>query len=439
MKVVRLIDRGGFGIVHEVKTPEGKRFARKSFDPQGVNADEQVKLKRRFAREVRVQSQISHPNIMPILTHDLDASPPWFIMPLAEQSLQTKIEADRSAETFDPEPWQDILAAIEELHRLGYVHRDLKPANILYVNGKWLLSDFGLILPTTRDTTILTSSHSAYGSHYYAAPEQALDFRNTPEQADIFALGCILHDAVDHDPVRTPFAQIRTDGVYGPFLEKCTEIDPKRRFPTIAAVRAALFELWRTSEYSAPNPDENTFLDRVLSSPDSVEAWRALLRYIENLELEDRGPILQAMTVDLIVSLNRLDDALYGRMMTLICAWASGSGFEWSYCDIVGDRLLEAYKISSVRIKCQVVMATMELAVSHNRWHVMNQVGAMLGPIAENGLVDRMLIEIKLDHKIEKQLRTIEEIIGWARDRWHEIIASFLNEADERRDAAPGA
>jgi hypothetical protein len=46
---------------------------------------------------------------------------------------------------------------------------------------------FGLILPMARDTTIPTSSRSAYGSHYYAAPEQASDFRNTPEQADIFA------------------------------------------------------------------------------------------------------------------------------------------------------------------------------------------------------------------------------------------------------------
>jgi serine/threonine protein kinase len=270
MENVRLIDRGGFGIVHEVRTPGGRHLARKSFDPRVASAEEREKLQRRFAREVRVQSQMCHPNIMPIVTQDLDASPPWFTMPLAERSFQAKIEADRSCGTFDPGPWQDILAAVEELHRLGYVHRDLKPANILLVNGMWLLSDFGLILPTARDTTILTSSHSAYGSHYYAAPEQAMDFRNTPEQADIFALGCILHDAVDHAPVRTPYSQIRTSGVYGPLLEKCTETEPRRRFPSIAAVRAALFELWRTSEFTAPEQDDSTLLDGVLNNPDSV-------------------------------------------------------------------------------------------------------------------------------------------------------------------------
>jgi len=130
----------------------------------------------------------------------------------------------------DAGAWQDILAAVEELHRLGYVHRDLKPANVLLVENKWMLADFGLILPMARDTTILTSSKSAYGSHFYAAPEQAKDFRNTPEQADIFALGCILHDAVEPDALRVPFAQFRAGGTYGPILEKCTESESKKRF-----------------------------------------------------------------------------------------------------------------------------------------------------------------------------------------------------------------
>src|SRR5713226_5350311 len=243
MREVRLINRGGFGVVHEVEDDEGRHLARKSFDPPTSDQDEREKLRKRFVREVRIQSQIRHPNIMPIIEFDLEASPPWFTMPLAGQSFEQKICADRIHGTVDAAAWQDILAAVEELHRLGYVHRDLKPANVLLVENTWVLADFGLILPMARDTTILTSSRSAYGSHYYAAPEQACDFRNTPEQADIFALGCILHDGVEPGAVRVPFAQIRVGGVYGPILEKCTEADPKRRFPTIAALRSALFDL----------------------------------------------------------------------------------------------------------------------------------------------------------------------------------------------------
>lgn len=101
MQVIRLIDRGGFGVVHEVKSSNGRCLARKSFDPQIGSPDEREKLRKRFAREVRIQSQIKHPNIMPIIDHDLDAKPPWFTMPLAEKSFQEKIREDRSLGSID--------------------------------------------------------------------------------------------------------------------------------------------------------------------------------------------------------------------------------------------------------------------------------------------------------------------------------------------------
>jgi serine/threonine protein kinase len=425
MREIRTIARGGFGVVHEVEGKKGYRVARKTFDPQGFGPDEADKLRRRFAREVQIQSRIRHPNVMPIIEHDLDASPPWFTMPLASRSFAEKIGEDRKRDAIDPRPWQDILAGVEELHRLGYVHRDLKPANILLVNDNWVLSDFGLILPTTRETTIITGSKSAYGSHFYAAPEQAADFRHTPEQADIFALGCILHDTVESSTRRVPFAQIRIGGLYGPLLEKCTEVQPKKRVASVAALRALLFELWRTSQFLPPTHDDATVLNAVLAAPDSIDNWRALIGHLESLDSKDA--LLRAIDANLIVSLNHLDDVLFGRLMDLINEWADSTGFQWEYCDIVGDRLVEAYRVSPIRIRCDIVLSALELAVSHNRWHVMRQVGGMLDTDADGGLVDRILIEADLNPKLVWKIRRVEEIIGWSRDRWHPKIAEFLS------------
>jgi serine/threonine protein kinase len=431
MREIRLINRGGFGVVHEVEA-QRRRLARKTFDPLTSDSEEREKLRKRFVREVRVQSQIRHPNIMPVVKFDLETARPWFTMPLASGSFELKIGRDRIDGLVDAAAWQDILAAVEELHRLGYVHRDLKPANVLLVEGKWVLADFGLILPMARDTTILTSSRSAYGSHYYAAPEQARDFRNTPEQADIFALGCILHDTVEPAAVRVPFAQIRSAGVYGLILEKCTEAEPRKRFPTIAALRAALFDLWRTSQFEAPIPGDANLLEAVLSNPTSVDAWRHLISHAENLPVSDRNTLLGSINAELLVHLNSADDLLFSRLMNLICEWAGSTGFQWEYCDVIGDRLVEAYRISPVRVRCQIVLAALELAVSHNRWHVMNQVGAMLGQTADNGLVDRTLIELGLDSDIEPKLRRIEYIVSWSRDRWHPKIAEYLDKHDSK-------
>ena len=83
ISIVRQIAKGGFGVVHHVRLSDGQSAARKSFEPRAASSEERDKLKKRFQREVRIQSQLRHPNIMPVLDYDLDASPPWFTMPLA--------------------------------------------------------------------------------------------------------------------------------------------------------------------------------------------------------------------------------------------------------------------------------------------------------------------------------------------------------------------
>lgn len=428
MQEVRFINRGGFGVVHEVEE-NGERLARKVFEPLTPDPETREKLKRRFAREVRVQSRIDHPNIMPICAYDLEATPAWFTMPLATESFEQKIEQDRGNGVADPSVWQDILAAVEELHRLGYVHRDLKPANVLCVAGSWVLGDFGLILPTVKETTTLTGS-TAYGTQSYAAPEQANDFHNVGEGADIFALGCILHDNVCLNPARVPFAQIHFGGPYGPIIERCTAADVRDRFPNISALRAALFEVWQLPDTNTSTPEETDLFASVQNDPSSREAWTQLIQHLEHLADFTRGEQLKQINAELLSQLQAVDEALFRRLMGLICEWVEGTGFDFSYCDVIGDRLMDVFRISPVRVRCQIVMATLELAVSHNRWHVMHLVRSMLGQESDGDLADRMTIEMELDPEIGESLRQIEHIVHVSRDRWHPKIAAFLNTRD---------
>jgi hypothetical protein len=266
-----------------------------------------------------------------------------------------------------------------------------------------------------RDTAVLTGTGSAYGSRNYAAPEQAVDFKNTPDQADIYAFGCILHDATELVPFRIPYAQIRGTGAYGPILEKCTEVDPRRRFPKVAALRSALFDLWSATSAPTLALGEGELLTQLLGMPESVELWRRFLQHLEEQVPAERDILPRSINSDLLLALYAADEVLFSRLVGLICLWASGTNFDWAYCDVVGDRLLDAYRVASIRLRCQIVLATLRLAVSHNRWHVMTQAGGMLGTAADNGLVDRLLIEIGLDPRIESRLRSIEDIINWPR------------------------
>ncbi len=75
-----------------------------------------------------------------------------------------------------------------------------------------------------------------------------------------------------------------------------------------------------------------------------------------------------------------------------------------------------------------MVLAALELAISHNRWHVTRQLTSMPSAVTEDGLVDRLLIEMSLDKHIAGRLRYIESEIKHPRRNWHERIADRLSE-----------
>src|SRR5688500_16942101 len=96
MKILSEINRGGFGRVERVQLEDGSIVARKVFDPSpdviaGTNVD---KLRKRFKREVKVQSSLSPDFFVPVLTYDLSSDPPWFCMPLCERNYSVQIAED---------------------------------------------------------------------------------------------------------------------------------------------------------------------------------------------------------------------------------------------------------------------------------------------------------------------------------------------------------
>ncbi len=80
-----------------------------------------------------------------------------------------------------------LTEALAHLHQHGLVHRDVKPSNIIFVSGRPKLADIGLV----TDVATGDDSRSIVGTEGYLAPEGP----GTP-QADLFALGKVLYEAV---------------------------------------------------------------------------------------------------------------------------------------------------------------------------------------------------------------------------------------------------
>jgi len=431
--VVRTIARGGFGRVELVKPKKGgATVARKVFDPKPeVLAGTTVeKLKQRFQREVRVQSQLSSDFFIPILASDLEADEPWFTMPVADRSYAEKIEEDRAAGTVDGAALADILAALEELHSLAYAHRDLKPTNILFHDGRWKLSDFGLVLPIGEErTTTLTSVNSGWGSHLYCAPEQLVSFHNVTFAADIYSFGCLLHELVaEDDEFHVPYQQATCAGPLGGIIEKCTELNPKKRFQSVADLRGVLFKAL-AKKGPAPSPKAAEW---VKSLEDAAE-WDAvklkdLVRSVRRADDDtDRANVLDALDEEKLDVLYEKDPDVWEELARHYCQWVAGGSFDFEYCDVLVRRLERIFALASVGVRALAALAAAELGRSHNRWFVMRRLMGMCGPKLDEKVAERIAIEIvaeKAQYAFVYCARRIDRSFG----DYHPAIAEVLKE-----------
>ena len=148
-----------------------------------LTADE---LGRRVLREAKLQAQLQHPCILPVL----DATEERIVMPLAAGNLRGRKAA----------PLQDALRlalqiarALAHAHQAGVTHGALKPENVLLDRkGNALLSDFGVArlvaLPAAGLRIVIDLGDAAY-----RAPEASATAPSEPPQ-DAYALGAILYE-----------------------------------------------------------------------------------------------------------------------------------------------------------------------------------------------------------------------------------------------------
>ena len=150
---------------------------------------------RRFYREGKLASQLSHPNNTKV--HDLghtDDGVVYLVMELVDGrplgDLETPMAARRALGIA-----RQVCGALSEAHRLGIIHRDLKPANVMVsqVDGEDFVHvlDYGLAKPV-NDPDPLTGD-CIVGTPQYMSPEQASGIALCP-RSDLYSLGVILFE-----------------------------------------------------------------------------------------------------------------------------------------------------------------------------------------------------------------------------------------------------
>jgi serine/threonine protein kinase len=154
----------------------------------------------RFDREVRLASQLMHPNTVEVF--DYGRTPegqPFYAMEFLDGlTLQQIVEAQgpmppaRAAHAL-----RGIAGSLSEAHARGLVHRDIKPANVMLCrcggqDDVVKVLDFGLVKDTrSPDTRDLTRALRVLGTPAYMAPERIERPDSADMRSDIYALGAV--------------------------------------------------------------------------------------------------------------------------------------------------------------------------------------------------------------------------------------------------------
>ena len=119
------------------------------------------------------------------------------------------------------------------LHRHGYIHRDIKPENVMIcTDGRVVLLDFDIAREykpqAGQDTCVI-------GTAGYAAPEQ-FGVTQTDARSDLFAMGVMMNVMLTgQHPTRKA-----AKGRLAPLINKCTQLDPNKRFADVWELKERL-------------------------------------------------------------------------------------------------------------------------------------------------------------------------------------------------------
>jgi|GEM_PF-1885127 len=307
-ELLEQVGRGGMGVVFRARDLALDRDIAVKFllaryapnSPQAV----------RFLSEARVTAYLQHPGIPAVhQVGQLADGRPWLAMKLIRGQNLAALWANRGRTPADVSDWLPVFTgicqAVGAAHQAGFIHRDLKPLNVMVgAFGEVQVMDWGLAkrlesrnaiesvatgetAPSSIDSTAGpdlgetaaseddpdrtsgldaaepggTRAGTILGTPQYMAPEQARgEVDRLDARTDVFALGCILCEALTGAPPLAPdssisgyaanryadaFDRIDRCGADAELIElckRCLAFDPAERPENGAAVAEAVVQ-----------------------------------------------------------------------------------------------------------------------------------------------------------------------------------------------------
>ncbi|QDT62375.1 Serine/threonine-protein kinase PrkC [Stieleria bergensis] len=421
----KLGDGGCADVIRCERSSDGKEFAKKIlFSHLGD------KLVRRFKQEVRIQQNLVHPNIIPVLDSQLDSPPYWYVMPLYRTSLRDVMNDVIGNDERIDKVFVAVLNAIDYAHSQGVIHRDLKPHNVLLNDfDDVVVTDFGIGKVMDVEGDRFTATGQFMGSSLYASPEQCTDAKNVDHRSDIYNLGRMLYEMHTERLTSSVQSLDRLPKDVAIIVERSTENRISRRYQTVSD----LIDAWRSRTQGRTSEANSSELSRILEElsdgPINTNNLKTLDRLLtpDTIDQDLRREVMLKLSVDALAGWNQINPENSGEVIGAFVRDTTSQNWGAAHLDAVTTRCSNLFIASqNARTRADLIYCILFLGIVRKKYAAIENASQLLQVVSRPEDIEAIIAKLSAGNPI-----IVKELPTWmSTEDLHSRLATFFTTRD---------